>query len=218
MKGEPLALLKITEFRNFILGRFIFIMGLRMMGTLLAWWVYELTNDPFYIGMIGLAEAVPAVALSLYAGYIIDRNEKRKLLLTTVFLYGICTAILLGASTNLVNQQIGTKVIIIIIYTVVFFTGVIRSFSGPSFGAIIASLVPRENLGIASQLSSTSWLIASIAGHAAAGFLIAGLKVNGTFIVITILIFIGLFFYQKLKKNQPEFQLIKKHSKRLKRE
>lgn len=201
MKGEPLALFKITEFRNFILGRFIFIMGLRMMGTLLAWWVYELTNDPFYIGMIGLAEAVPAVALALYAGYVIDKNEKRKLLLTTVFLYGICTAILLGASTNFINQHLGTKVIIIIIYTVVFFTGVIRSFSGPSFGAIIASLVPRENLGIASQLSSTSWLVASIAGHAAAGFLIAGLNVNGTFIVITILVFIGLFLLSKIKEK-----------------
>jgi flavin-dependent dehydrogenase len=36
------------------MGRFLFIMGLRMMGTLVGWWIYELTNDPFAIGLIGL--------------------------------------------------------------------------------------------------------------------------------------------------------------------
>ncbi len=195
--------LKIPEFRNFVIGRFIFIMGLRMMGTLLAWWVYEITGDPFYIGMIGLAEAVPAVLLALYAGYIIDKNEKRKLLLTTVFLYGVCSAILLITSTNWSAQHLGNKIIIGVVYTVVFLTGVIRSFSGPSFGAIIASLVPREDLAIASQLNSTSWLVASITGHAMAGFLIAGLKVSGTFIVITALVFLGMAFLTRLKQKPP---------------
>ena len=98
MNNAPLAVLKIPEFRNFILGRFVFIMGLRMMGTLVSWWMYELTGDAFYIGMIGLAEAIPAVALSLYAGYVIDKSEKRKLLLRTVFLFGICATVLLGTS------------------------------------------------------------------------------------------------------------------------
>jgi MFS family permease len=96
LKNSPLAVFKIPEFRNFILGRFVFIMGLRMMGTLVAWWMYELTGDAFYIGMIGLAEAIPAVGLSLYSGYIIDKSEKRKLLLRTVILYAVCVIILLG--------------------------------------------------------------------------------------------------------------------------
>ena len=85
MNTHPLAVLKITEFRNFILGRFVFIMGLRMMGTLVSWWMYELTGDAFYIGMIGLAEAIPAIGLALYAGYVIDKSEKRRLLLITIF-------------------------------------------------------------------------------------------------------------------------------------
>jgi MFS family permease len=185
-------------------------MGLRMMGTLLAWWMYELTNDPFYIGMIGLAEAIPAVTLALYAGYVIDKSEKRKLLLVTVLLYGICTTVLLGTSTDWFSQHFGTKLIIIFVYSIIFLTGVIRAFSGPSFGAIIASLVPREQLTTASQLSSTSWLIASITGHAAAGFLIAGLKVKGTFLVITILVFIGLFLLSKIKEKPPGISAEKK--------
>lgn len=174
-----------------------------MMGTLVAWWMYELTRDAFYIGMIGLAEAVPAVALSLYAGYIIDKSEKRKLLLRTIVLYGICAFGLLGLSTHWFQHAFGNKLIIISIYSIIFFTGAIRSFSGPGFGAMIASLVPRDNLVIASQLSSTSWLIASISGHATAGFLIAWLHVSGTFIIICCLIFVGLFFLSKLKEKPP---------------
>ena len=203
MNTHPLAVLKITEFRNFILGRFVFIMGLRMMGTLVSWWMYELTGDAFYIGMIGLAEAIPAIGLALYAGYVIDKSEKRRLLLITIFLYIICAFILLGTSTQWFSQQFGTKIIIVFIYSIIFLTGAIRSFSGPSFGAMIASLVPKQLLITASQLSSTSWLIASIIGHAMAGFLIAWLHVTGTFIVITSLIITGFLLLSKLKAKPP---------------
>ena len=185
-------------------------MGLRMMGTLVAWWMYELTGDAFYIGMIGLAEAVPAVGLSLYAGFIIDKSEKRKLLLRTVILYAVCVIILLGVSTNWFHGEFGNKLIIIFIYTVIFFTGAIRAFSGPSFGAIIASMVPRELLIYASQLSSTSWLVASITGHAMAGFLIVWLQVTGTFMVILTLILIGLFSLFKIKEKPASLTVEKK--------
>jgi len=50
---DPFAAVRINEFRNLMLGRFFFIMGLRMMGTLVGWWIYELTNAPFAIGING---------------------------------------------------------------------------------------------------------------------------------------------------------------------
>lgn len=185
------------------MGRFVFIMGLRMMSTLVSWWMYELTGDAFYIGMIGLAEAIPAIGLALYAGYVIDRSEKRRLLLITISMYALCAFILLGTSTQWFSQHFGTKLIILFIYSIIFLTGAIRSFSGPSFGAMIASLVPKNLLITASQISSTTWLIASIIGHAMAGFLIAWLHVTGTFIVITCLIVIGFLLLYKLKQKPP---------------
>lgn len=185
-------------------------MGLRMMGTLVAWWMYELTGDAFYIGMIGLAEAIPAIILALYAGYVIDKSEKRLLLLLTTFLYLVCTLILLGTSTEWFHYEFGNKLIIIFIYSVIFFTGVIRAFAGPSFGAIIASLVPRDLLSTASQLSSTTWLVGSIVGHAMAGFLIAGMGVTGTFAIISVLIFIGWLLLNSLKEKPPGISSDKK--------
>jgi len=192
------------------MGRFVFIMGLRMMNTLVSWWMYELTGDAFYIGMIGLVEAIPAVGLALYAGYVIDKSEKRRLLLIAVFLYFICSFILLGTSTQWFNHQFGTKLIIIFIYGIIFLTGAIRSFSGPSFGAIISTMVPKDLLLPASQLSSTSYLIASITGHATAGFLIAYLHVTGTFIVITSLILVGFFLLSRINKKPPGIRTEKK--------
>jgi MFS family permease len=97
--NDPIAALRIKEFKHLMIGRFLFIMGLRMMGTLVGWWIYELTNDPFAIGLIGLAEVIPAVSLSLYAGHIIDISEKRSLLLRGVVAYLLCAIVLTALST-----------------------------------------------------------------------------------------------------------------------
>ena len=143
-KHDPFAAMRIPEYRNLMMGRFLFIMGLRMMGTLVGWWVYELTNEPFAIGLIGLSEVIPAVSLSLYAGHIIDISEKRKLLLRGVSLYFACALLLLGLSTNYTASQISNHWIAFSIYVIIFFTGIFRAFTGPSFGTMVASIVPKN--------------------------------------------------------------------------
>ncbi|MEO9004576.1 MAG: MFS transporter, partial [Ginsengibacter sp.] len=84
---DPFAAVKVSEYRNLLIGRFAFIMGLRMMSTLIGWWIYLLTNDPFAIGLVGLSEVIPALSLALYAGHVIDQSEKRKLLLKGIIFY-----------------------------------------------------------------------------------------------------------------------------------
>ena len=78
---EPIKTLENKEFRNLLTGRFFLILAFRMLATLLGWWVYQLTKDPFSIGLIGLSEVIPAVSTALYAGHVIDMNEKKKMLL-----------------------------------------------------------------------------------------------------------------------------------------
>src|ERR1035438_3094154 len=103
---DPFAATRIAEFRNLLAGRFIFIMGLRMMSTLLGWWVYNLTNAPFAIGIVGLSEFIPAVSFALYAGHMIDLSEKRKLLLRGVVLYSAAVLVLLFLSTSITSRHI----------------------------------------------------------------------------------------------------------------
>src|SRR6476660_6932049 len=96
---DPFASVRVPEYRNLILGRFFFIMGLRMMGTLVGWWIYELTNDPLAIGIVGLSEVIPAVSFALYAGHVIDLSEKRRLLLRGALVYLTCALTLLLLSS-----------------------------------------------------------------------------------------------------------------------
>jgi MFS family permease len=208
IKNDPFIALRITEFRNLMLGRFLFIMGLRMMGTLVGWWIYELTNDPFAIGLIGLAEVVPAVSLALYAGHKIDVSEKRKLLLTGVVLYWICALGLLFLSTSIGSKNFSTLQIAIGIYFIIFCTGIIRSFTGPSFGTLVGAIMPKELLQNATTWSQGIWLTASILGHSIVGFIIAGFGHTGSLIVVLSLVAIGHFFISKIKPQPPHANIV----------
>ena len=204
---DPFAAIKISEFKSLIFGRFLFIMGLRMMGTLVGWWVYELTNAPFAIGIIGLSEVIPAVSLALYAGHIIDISEKRKVLLTGVCLYFICALLLFGLSSQSISSKLDNHYIAIFIYIIIFFTGVFRAFTGPTMHSIIAGIVPRSILQNATTWSQGSWLSASVIGHAACGVLIASIGIHSTLLVINILVISGFCFMYHIKPkpalNEP---------------
>jgi MFS family permease len=202
-KNDPFAAVRIVEFRNLLMGRFIFIMGLRMMATLVGWWVYLLTNDPFAIGLIGLSEVVPAVSLALYAGHIIDQSEKRKLLLKGVIFYFTAVIILISLSSRFTAGHLSNHWIAICIYFVIFCTGIVRAFTGPVFSAMLAHIVPRNNLQNATTWSQGTWLSASVTGHATGGFLIAGIGITGTLIFICCLIGMSFFFLSRIKQKLP---------------
>ena len=205
---DPLGALRISEFRNLMIGRFLFIMGLRMMGTLVGWWIYELTNAPFAIGLIGLAEVIPAVSLALYAGHVIDKSEKRKLLLRGVILYWCCALILLFLSMDIGALKLTSLQIAIGIYFIVFCTGIIRSFTGPSFGTIVGAVVPKNLLQNATTWSQGIWLSASVLGHAIVGFIIAGFGHTGSLIVVVSLVGIGYGFIAMIKPKPPHADVV----------
>ena len=206
--NDPLGALRISEFRNLMIGRFLFIMGLRMMGTLVGWWIYELTNAPFAIGLIGLAEVIPAVSLALYAGHVIDKSEKRKLLLRGVILYWCCALILLFLSMDIGSLKLTSLQIAIGIYFIVFCTGIIRSFTGPSFGTIIGAVVSKNLLQNATTWSQGIWLSASVLGHAIVGFIIAGFGHTGSLIVVVSLVGIGYGFIAMIKSKPPHADVV----------
>lgn len=198
-RADPFAAVRVVEYRNLLIGRFIFIMGLRMMATLIGWWIYLLTNDPFAIGLVGLSEVIPALSLALYAGHVIDQSEKRRLLLKGVVLYFLAAIALVFISGNLVTHHLTNHWIAVCIYFVIFCTGIFRAFTGPVFSALIAYIVPRNDLQNATTWSQGSWLSASVTGHATGGFLIALAGITNTLITISFLILISFFFLYRLK-------------------
>jgi MFS family permease len=198
-RQSPFVAVRIPEYRNLLIGRFCFVMALRMLGTLVGWWMYELTSAPFAIGLIGLAEVIPALSLALYAGHVIDVSEKRKLLLKGIFGYLFCGLLLLFLSTKYFSNHSTKTVIIAGIYTIIFITGIIRAFIGPIFNAILGQMVPREILPNAITWNQGTYLSAAVVGHATAGFCIAFLGLTGTLSVIVGLLALALFSLTKIK-------------------
>ncbi len=204
--NDPFAAVRIPEFRNLMLGRFTFITALRMMSTLVAWWVYELTGDPFAIGLVGLSEVIPALSMALYAGHVIDKSEKRKLILKGVFSYTIVAIALLFISTSYIGSRFSNYTISIFIYALIFCTGIIRAFTGSTFSAMLASIVPRQYLQNATSWTQGSWLSASVTGHAVGGFLIWKLGITGTLIIVCSLLVVAFFLMTQLKPKPPMSQ------------
>ena len=193
-RPTALEVLRIPEYRNFILGRFFYIMALRMVTTTVGWRIYEITHNPFAIGLIGLSEFLPAFCLALYAGHVIDKSDKRALLLRTTALYLVCVAGLLALVFGPVVRRLESHWIQWLTYSIIFCTGVIRAFAGPALNAFIAQIVPREKLSGAVTLNTSAFLFASVLGHATAGFLIAHTPYLFSFSVVGVYVIIAWCF------------------------
>lgn len=202
-KTDSLAAMRIAEFRFLMFGRFLFIMALRMLGALTGYWMYELTHNPLAIGLVGLAEVVPSVTLSLRAGYKIDISEKRKLLLTAVALYALAVLLLTLLSSNIISNNFSKNFVINSIYVIIFFTGIFRAYSGPTFGTLVATIVPKNILANGISWNQSTWLTASVIGHALVGFLISYIGIHGALIFINVLVLAGLLCFYFLNKHLP---------------
>ncbi|MBI2730085.1 MAG: MFS transporter [Sphingobacteriales bacterium] len=181
---QSLSPLHEKEFRYFIVARFFLIMALRMVGTVVAYELFQLTKSSFSIGLVGLSEFIPVFSLALYAGHVIDKSDRRKILVRGILFYSLCIVALIVVTVPVVQQYFNKHLLEVSFYIIIFFTGVIRAFVGPTTHAIISQLVPRHILPFAANISSSTWLIASITGHASAGFFIAWFGVNTTFYII----------------------------------
>jgi MFS family permease len=200
---DPFAAVRVPEFKNLMIGRFLFIMSLRMMSTLVGWWVYELTNLPIAIGIVGLSEFIPAFGFALYAGHVVDNSDRRKLALKGVFFYILAASVLLFLSTGFTASHLSNQTISICIYVVIFFTGIVRAFTGPTFSSMISFIVPRPLLQNATTWNQGAWLAASVMGHGTAGFLIAGVGNTGTLIIVCSLLVISFMVMTQLKPKPP---------------
>lgn len=203
---DAIQTLKNTEFRNLITGRFFVILAFKMTATLLGWWVYDLTNDPFSIGLIGLSEVIPAVGFSLYAGHFIDMNEKRRVLLGCTIAYIVFLGMLLIPAWFQDSIGASNHQVLYFIYFIVFLTGIARAFLAPIIPAMLPKIVGKELLPRAVTLNQTTYLSASVIGHALGGFLVGLVEIKGTLLIIVLSLIFSLTLYLKINRQYSEIQ------------
>jgi len=195
-----------AEFTAYIVARILFIAGLRMTPVLLGWRLYEITGSKLALGMLGLSEVIPAIALALPAGVRVDRSDKRKLLTTCMGLYLVLMAGLMLATSHWYTQQYSNLVAEWTIYFLMAGTGAVRAYSGAAFNAFLAQLVSTESLVKAASINSMVWLIAAVIGPAFAGLLMGYTNITVAFIPVLVLPSIAIILFQRIAPKPISWQ------------
>ncbi len=156
--------LKIAEIRLFIGSVGFFTLASRSMAVVIGFQIYRITRSPAALGWLGLVEAIPAISLVLFGGYVADHFNRQRILLITRTVSFLCAVILAFLSRQ------SDAASLIGLYAVIFLAGIARGFADPANTAFEAQIVPKHlTVNAASWISST-WISCSVLGPAAIGF------------------------------------------------
>jgi MFS family permease len=157
------------EFTVYEMARFFIVTALEMLSVAVGWQVYEITRRALDLGLVGLAQFLPGLALFLISGHVADRFDRRNLLLLCYTGFATCSGLLLAISWR------GTRSIFPI-YLVLILLGAIRSLSGPVTRALLPQLVPEEHFQNAVAWHSSIFQTATILGPAVGGIIYAAFR------------------------------------------
>ena len=177
---EKNPVLKNKEFICFVLFRFGIYFALNLQSTAIYYWVYQLTGSNLQMGLIGLAEVIPAIGFSLFSGHFVDLHEKKKMLMMCLIGYIFLGGGLFFLSTGFSLHQLGVTWTINLIFGLIFFGGILRAFVAPSMFALLGQLTPREHYPNATSWSSMFFKVGSVLGPLSFGVINAIMNVlNG---------------------------------------
>ena len=165
--SHALRALRHRDFRLFIIGQSISLIGTWMQQVAVGWLVYRLTSSPVLLGLVGFVAQGPSFFLAPLAGVLADRHNKRRIVLVTQVVMMV-QAIALGA---LVLSGRVTMVWIVLLMSVL---GATIGFDTPARQSFLIEMVQdRDDLPNAIALNSSMFNLARLIGPAIAGLAIA---------------------------------------------
>ncbi|MBL0104384.1 MAG: MFS transporter [Bacteroidetes bacterium] len=164
-------------------------LALQIQFVVLNWQVYQFTHDYLSLGLLGLFEAIPAVGLALFGGFVSDRNDRRKILVIIMGLQTLLSLALLGISIYY-ERSAGISTAIPF-YVIMFFVGLLRAFYSPAQFPLMTQLVPREAYANSSAWNSTFWHIGVVVGSACGGLMLGYLGATVTYSTVIVMLVIA---------------------------
>ena len=164
-KRDAYAALRVRDFRMFLAGHLLSVLGVQMQTTAVGWHLYEKTNSDLALGMVGLVQIVPMLGLALPAGQAADRFDRRKTLMSVTTL-----AVVAAFGLAAVEMWVGANVTLI--YACLFLSGLARAFQGPARSSLMPQLVPPQIFSNAVSWNISGFELSSMVGPALAGWLI----------------------------------------------
>ena len=164
--GSKFSILKHRQFAHFFLSRILGSLANQMQTVAVSWQIYEMTGSALDLGLVGLAQFFPLVALMLVAGHVADRYDRKTVICISQAVDGLAMGLLaLGTWGGWLTRDV--------ILAIVVLFGSARVFQQPTQQSLLTLIVPPGMLSQAIAVSSSSNQIATIVGPAIGGVLLA---------------------------------------------
>jgi MFS family permease len=199
---DPYAALKIPVYRRYIGATFLFTMSLLIQEVALGYELYRITKDPLALGLVGLAEALPFIGLTLFGGHAADRKNKTGIILWSVGIITAGSIALHFVARNADTGRIPLATLIAFIYGTVFLIGLCRAFQSPAASSLRAFLIPPDKYENAATWSSSTWQTAAIVGPTVGGFLYAWVGFSNTLLVVAGIFTVSLLLFSGVRGRQ----------------
>lgn len=161
---DRFAAFRHSSFLRYWSARFASTFAIQIISVSVGWQLYDLTRDPFYLGMVGLVQFLPSLLLVLVTGAASDRFGRRTIMALSSCLDGTCAGALFILTITGHFQPAA-------VFAVMTGFGIARAFLGPASASLVVNLVPTDDFANAVSWNSSAWQTASIVGPVAGGLL-----------------------------------------------
>ncbi len=165
---DPYRALREPGFRRYVSGNLVGTIGFQMQGVAVGWELYERTHSAFALGIVGLVQVVPIILLFLPVGHLVDRYDRRRVLMVALAGMALAAAGLAAVSV--------TRAPIPLFYAFLFLSGTARALLGPAKSALLPEIVRLNAFQSAVAWNSTAWQMAEVIGPALGGALLAATR------------------------------------------
>lgn len=203
MKPTPdaFAALRYRDFSIVTLNQFCLTLAILIQEIIVAYSLYKITKDPLTLGLIGLAEAIPFIALSLWGGYFADRFNKQNIMKICLFFAVPLPLILWSLFHAFGLGYLGVTSLSWGIYAVIFALGTIRGFYNPSATSLKPFLIPRELYANGATWTTIGWQSGVILGPMLGGFMLAFLGRETSLLSVAVLLSLCFILINLLQKR-----------------
>lgn len=198
---DAFAALRYRDFSLVTLNQFCLTLAILIQEIIVAYSLYKITKDPLTLGLIGLAEAIPFIALSLWGGYFADRFNKQTIMKICLFFAIPLPLVLWGLFHAYGLKHIELSTLSWGVYAVIFGLGTIRGFYNPSATSLKPFLIPREIYANGATWTTIGWQSGVIIGPMLGGFMLAFLGRETSLISVAVLLSLCFLLVNLLSKR-----------------
>lgn len=175
------------------------VLSYQTMAVVVGWHLYQITHDPLSLGLIGLAEIIPYFCSALFAGHIVDHYSRRNFAIGSAFILATSSLLLAAVAHGLISQMSEFW-----IYFSIALVGLARAFIAPSYSAIFAMIMARNQYAKGAGFGTTVFQIGLVLGPALGGALVGWTNITTAYLVSAGLAIIAGFVLLTLNISTPK--------------